>query len=307
MTTRRGYQSILLLTLALLTACNSQSLATPEVSPNVSSVAIGSVIAPVETSTVAVTLSTAPASEVSAVAPTVAAEGVTAVPIATIDPGTGDIDALAQLDKVFKVRQDGQDRLEVPSQQRVLLGLGDGVDVDRQGWVILRYGDLWTAEVLRGASLQFKKLIGDRQNLAAEVRLRSGALFNNFDPAQVANLEMRVQGDLAMVVALNTSVAVVEEETTPLQWTIVLSAPVATGPAGAVEVTANGVTRSANSGYSIWTAPVGSPSPPIAVNLTQVDAVVLEPGEWHPPAGDRRNFAAAGRPGGEHLRAAAPA
>ncbi len=30
------------------------------------------------------------------------------------------------------------------------------------------------------------------------------------------------------------------------------------------------MTRSAYSGYSIWTAPVGSPSPPIAVDLTQV-------------------------------------
>ena len=296
MTTRRGYQSILLLTLALLTACNSQSLATPEVIPKVSGVAIDSVIAPVETSTVAVTLSSAPASAVSAVAPTAAAEAVTAVPIKTIEPGTGEIDAFAQLDQVFKVRQDGQDRLQVPSQQRVLLGLGDGVDVDPQGWAILRYGDLWTAEVLRGASLQFNKLVGDRQNLAAEVRLRSGALFNNFDPAQVANLDMRVLGDLAMVVALNASVAVVEEDLTSLQWTVVLNAPPPlemtgapaetpstlptplTGKAGTtpaqynlVQVNANGVTTVASVGNAIWTAPVGPPSQPIAIDVALVE------------------------------------
>lgn len=255
---------MLLLALALLTACTGQLPAAPEARPSLPAGETALSVAPVATPTAGATLLAPQAPAASPLPPTVAA-----TPPAPFDPGTGDIGATAERDAVFTLRQSATERQPVPWKQTAFLAMGDGVDVDRQGWAILRYKDLWTAEVLRGASLTVRKVAGDPQNLATEVRLRSGALFNRLDPAQVANLELVVEGDLARVVALNAQVAVVEEETTPLQWTIVLS-PTG-GVSSTVQVTVDGTPKALDPGEAIWAAPNGSLSSPIAVDLAAVE------------------------------------
>lgn len=271
MTPRRGSPAILLLALAVLAACNGQSPAAPGVSPGATETASGTAITPVETRPVAVAPPASPLSTESAGAPAPTVPTVTAAPVTAFDPGTGDIDGTAEQDAVFAVRQDAQERQQVPWLQTFFLGPGDGVEVDQQGWATLRYKDLWTVKVERGAGLTITNVTGDPSNLAAQARLRSGALFNNFDPAKVANLELSVDGDLAKVVIRNATVAIVEEATTPLQWAIVLSSSLPAGTASPVEVTANDVTTPAFAGTAIWAAPVGPPSQPIAVDPAQVE------------------------------------
>ncbi|HYN88844.1 MAG TPA: hypothetical protein VER55_09950, partial [Ardenticatenaceae bacterium] len=169
-------------------------------------------------------------------------------------------------DVAFAVRAGGRE--ELLEGTPVALNVGDGVGVEKDGRVLLRFADLLTVEVLRAGELTVRELAIDEQAIFITVLQIAGTFVNDFHPQEAVRRRLSVESDFATITATGTRFLVVREANSPLEWVVALDAP-----AGDLEVTGeDGGAQPLTSGMARWVAPIGEPGEAIAADMQQVDA-----------------------------------
>lgn len=154
-------------------------------------------------------------------------------------------------------------RRPLPAPTRTFLTAGDGVDVDLDGRVLLRFADGVEIEVMRDGELTFRELALDERDVRLALVSRGGTA--RFDIDSRLQVSMTVETEFAQIVATGTSFLVVKELDSPLEWVIGLESE------DDLQVTARNdpnpdqpTTKGVDSGVARWIAPIDVPSAGIA-------------------------------------------
>jgi hypothetical protein len=213
-------------------------------------------------------------------------EAPTAQPTSAVTPevetgAANTVEAEADRDTVFTVRQGSRQAL--PAAQQSFLEVGDGVDVDETGRAILRFGDLLTVELLRDGNLVLQELAADEGSAFVSVLQNGGILLNDFNPQQEINRRLTVQTEFAVITATGTRFIVTREPNSPLEWVVSLDAA-----AEDLSVSAEGVTKQVATGVARWIAPIDEPSAGISANMANVQTWLdgVQRGVPQPPLGE---------------------
>lgn len=164
------------------------------------------------------------------------------------------------------ISRSGQDPEKLPAPQRDFLDVNDGVGVDETGRAILRFSDLLTVQVLRQGKLEVRELPLDEQTPFISVLETGGAFLNDFDAGAAIDRRFTIETDFATITATGTEFLVVSEPGNSLEWIIGQNAA-----PDILEVTADGTTKTVQTGVGRWIAPFGEPSAGITYDQQAVD------------------------------------
>lgn len=174
------------------------------------------------------------------------------------------IDADRDVVSIFRRGEESPKRL--PAPQRDILNVNEGVNVNEAGRAILRFSDLLTVEVLRQGRLEVRELPPDGQPAFIRVLETRGTFLNNFNTEAAVEQRFTLETEFATITATGTEFLVASEPGNSLEWVIGLNAA-----PNALELTADGTTKTVQTNIGRWIAPFGEPSPGITYDQQAVN------------------------------------
>ncbi|NOZ48952.1 MAG: hypothetical protein GXP37_02750 [Chloroflexi bacterium] len=203
-------------------------------------------------------------------------------PVTSAPPTTSTALAEARRDQVQTVASNGA-RKTLPASSKIVLHVGEGIDVDTSGSALIKFADLLVVEVTRHGSLQLQEYHVDDESALVDLLQATGVLLGNFNPQKDINRRLSIDADFAQIEVTGTRFLIAHEENNPLLWVVALDAG-----SDDLRVTAGGATRGIVTGRALWVAPVGEPSAGIKVapKIVEEWAAALLDGRDQPALGE---------------------